>query len=112
VDGNLVGFVSAHLWSPEPVLEHVVEVFIEYVFVTPDLRRRGLGSALVKHVRDWATRLGATRLRLKTLSRSSDAIAFWEQQGATPFSVEMLLDLGDSRVVERRAPMGFGGNSA
>lgn len=110
-EGVVTGFVSAHLWGPEPIFEEVVEVFVEYLFVRRDRRRGGVGTALVGRVAEWASSLGASRLRLRSLARSEDASLFWRSHGADPFSVEMLLELGEPAARPARARIGFRGNS-
>ena len=111
-DGEVLGFISAHLWGPEPILEQVVEVFVEYLYVRSEGRRQGVGSALVHAVSQWASPLGAVRMRLRALALSEDADAFWRARGAQPFATEMLLDLGEPRPRPPRSALGFHGNSA
>jgi GNAT superfamily N-acetyltransferase len=111
IEAVVAGFVSAHLWNPEPILEERIEAFVEYLFVRPGQRRGGIGTALVNRVAEWASSLGASRLRLRSLARSEEASLFWRSHGADPFSVEMLLDLGEPAARSKRAPIGFLGNS-
>ncbi len=110
VEDEVVGLITAHLWGPAPILKEEVEVFIEYLFVSPDARRRGIGTALVNEVANWAQINGSVRLRLRSLARSGDAHAFWTQLGAEPFIIERLVSLGERLPSEPKAPLGFRGN--
>lgn len=111
LDGAVAGFVSGHLWGPEPILKEEVEVFVEFLYVRKAFRRKGVGTALLTEVREWASQQGAVRLRLRSLSRSRDAYAFWQGHGADPFAIEMFISLGQPPGPRSKAPLGFGGNS-
>ncbi len=110
--GNqIVGFVSGHLWGPEPVFEDCIEIFVEYLYVVPSFRRKGIGGEMVRHVVDWGANLGATRVRIKTPARSEDALRFWRSTGAEPAAVELTFEIESSAPAMRKQPIGFRGNS-
>jgi len=54
---------------------------IQSVFVTPEHRGRGIGSALVSAATEHATRLGATRVEVHS---SSKAVPLYERLGFAP----------------------------
>ena len=95
-DGQAVGYVSAALAWPIPVFAQVREVYVDEIYVRPALRRRGVGSRLVRHVVDWASFHDVKRLRLHTPHRATDSLAFWKSLGGDPLSVELTVDLGDA----------------
>jgi GNAT superfamily N-acetyltransferase len=88
----VVGFVSARRWGPPPIYRDEAEVFLEELYVAPDARRQGLGSALVAAVRDWADALGAHRVRLSVLAANEAGRAFWAAQNAEPMTLTLTID--------------------
>lgn len=93
--GELVGFISAHQWSPLPIYQQELEVYIDELYVLPDHRRQGIGARLVAAVQSWAQEIGAVRLRLGVLAANRDGLAFWKRQQAQPFSVTLVIPLSD-----------------
>lgn len=91
--GELVGFISAHQWSPPPIYRQELEVYIDELYVLPDYRRQGIGAQLVAAVRAWAQEVGAVRLRLGVLAANHEGLAFWERQQARPFSLTLIIPL-------------------
>lgn len=51
------------------------------VWVSPDLRGRGVGDQLVSAVERWARRAGATTLRLTVIPGNEPAIALYRRNG-------------------------------
>jgi len=64
-----------------PIDETVAEV--RRMFVTTDLRRRGLARAMLRELEARAATLGYTLLRLETGTRQLSAIALYEKLGFT-----------------------------
>ncbi len=93
--GELIGFISAHQWSPPPIYRQELEVYIDELYVRPDYRRQGIGAQLVAAVRAWAQEIGAVRLRLGVLAANREGMAFWERQQARPFSITLTIPLTD-----------------
>lgn len=93
--GKLIGFISAHQWSPPPIYRQELEVYIDELYVLPDYRRQGIGAQLVAAVRAWAREVGAVRLRLGVLAANHGGLAFWERQHARPFSITLTIPLRD-----------------
>jgi GNAT superfamily N-acetyltransferase len=92
IQERLVGFASAGLWRPAFVYEQELECYVDEIFVSRDVRRRGIGSDLVSAIGAWANRHGAERLRLGVLAENQSGIEFWTRLGARPFTVTMLLE--------------------
>ncbi|MDQ7040695.1 MAG: GNAT family N-acetyltransferase [Rhodothermus sp.] len=99
---ELIGFISAHQWSPPPIYRQELEVYINELYVLPGYRRQGIGAQLVAAVRAWAQEIGAVRLRLGVLAANREGLAFWERQQARPFSITLTIPLTDfqSRALE------------
>lgn len=83
---GLLGFVAAHRWTPPPIYRADAEVYLTELYVAPDARERGIGTALVQSVQAWAHALDADRIRLQVLTANDDGKAFWDARAATPLS--------------------------
>jgi GNAT superfamily N-acetyltransferase len=92
VDDTIRGFASAHRWGPPPIYAESEEVYLDEIYVAPDARRDGLGSALVAAVRDWAEGLGAHRVRLQVLAANENGNRFWEHQDARPLVITRAIE--------------------
>jgi GNAT superfamily N-acetyltransferase len=77
---------------------------IEPVVVGSAWRGRGVGTALLAHVRRAATERGHRWLMLKPVGRNIDAIRFFHREGfGTLGQIELLSDLGSPRYQWQRA---------
>lgn len=70
---------------------------VESVRVHPDLRGRGLGEALMRHVIDQARSRGASRVELTTNAERGRARQFYTRLGFVPSHIGMKYYLGGSR---------------
>jgi GNAT superfamily N-acetyltransferase len=57
-------------------------LYLEDVFVSPEYRRQGIGTALMKHVAKIAHDRGCGRLEWSVLEWNQSAIEFYQQLGA------------------------------
>ncbi len=81
VDGRAVGFaLFFHNYS---TFRTAPGVYLEDLFVVPEHRRRGIGTALFSHVAGLAVARGCERLEWSVLEWNEPALAFYERQGAT-----------------------------
>jgi GNAT superfamily N-acetyltransferase len=67
---------------------------VESVRVRSDLRGRGLGETLMRHVLDLARARGAVRVELTTNAERDGARRFYERLGFTPSHIGMKYYLG------------------
>ena len=74
LDGRQAGMVSA-----TSAVEGDVELIS--MWVAPDARGKGVGDALVTHVRDWALELGAVRVVLDVRADNTFAISLYARHG-------------------------------
>lgn len=95
-DDFIAGFATAHRWGPPPIYAASSEVYLNELYVAPELRRQGVGTQLVHAVRNWAETLGVVRIRLQTMAANQGARAFWENRGAQPFSTTLTVELDAS----------------
>lgn len=61
---RIVGYCAAAGQEPPPVFEPIPYVFITELYVVPEYRRRGIGTALVDRVRGWGLIKGISRVSL------------------------------------------------
>lgn len=57
-------------------------IYLEDLFVLPDYRRRGIGTAILAHLAGLAEARGAGRLEWSVLDWNQGAIAFYQDLGA------------------------------
>ncbi|MEL6138847.1 MAG: GNAT family N-acetyltransferase [Cyanobacteria bacterium J06626_23] len=81
VDGNPIGFAlyfynfSTFLMKPG--------LYLEDLYVQPDYRRMGIGSAIFQYLAKTALAQGCGRFEWSVLDWNESAIAFYRQKGAT-----------------------------
>jgi len=74
-DGVPVGFVTVtRMW-----FLHVPQASVDAIYVSPDHRRKGVATALMRVATDWAKVHGALCLRLDVSIENESARAFYEQ---------------------------------
>ncbi|HEY5565088.1 MAG TPA: GNAT family N-acetyltransferase [Rhodothermia bacterium] len=92
-EAELVGFASVHLWYPPPIYDQMLEAYLDELFVAPEWRRRGVASALLERVREWAAQREARWIRLGVLDSNTTGLKFWLSRGARSFVSTMLIDV-------------------
>lgn len=82
-DGAAAGFAVASVLCPV----RPAEAELESIAVAPDVRRSGVGKALLASVAAWATEQGADRLRLEVREGNAEAIGFYAALGFVPTGI-------------------------
>lgn len=59
---SIVGYAIGVLQGPPPIFEEVHYVFLSDLYVLPEFRRQGVGTALVERVRGWGWVKGVYRV--------------------------------------------------
>ena len=77
VDAAKVGFVRVDRWTTEDERGG----FIRDFYIHPDVRRRGVGTAVVQAIRAVAERDGWVRIDLNVRADNPSGLAFWRAQG-------------------------------
>jgi len=80
-DGVIVGWISGLPTPIPPMVSAPKTARIENLWVHPEHRRVGIGTALVAAWSRDAIAQGCVRLEVGTLGRDSRAVSFWRQQG-------------------------------
>ena len=82
-DGGLVGFaeLSIRAYAEDCTTDRVA--YLEGWYVTPEMRRRGIGRALVAAAEDWARRQGCTEFASDAVLDNLDSAAAHEALGFT-----------------------------
>ena len=79
--------------AKNPVLQSFRAAFIEDIFVSEELRGRGIGKKLFAEAKSRSIAVGATSLELKVWCFNTAAVAFYKSLGMTEQSVNMELKL-------------------
>ena len=93
IDGRVCGFVTAERASSAPIFRPRSEVYIDELYIEPEVRRQGLATALVGAVREWADEIGAQRIRAGVIASNEEARGFWEAVGGAPMTMTMSIEL-------------------
>ena len=81
--GRVIGYVAGHLST-----RHGLEGEVQYLFVTSQLRRQGIGARLVHRLAEWFCERGAKRICVGVDADSPAAMPFYRAMGARPLSAE------------------------
>ena len=93
-DGRIIGMAHGHLLAISSISDEIV-LEVENVVVAPSHQRRGVASALVLALAEFARSRGVRRLALKTYAQNEDAMRFWESIGFGPRWVQMTATVED-----------------
>jgi len=80
IDEEIVGYIAGHRTT-----RHGYSGEIQYLFVAPDRRRRGVGTALVQRLAEWFAETGASNVCVCVDADSPAAAPFYASLGASPF---------------------------
>ena len=95
-DGKLVGYVLGVVVDLVPeMFEYESGGFLADIFVEEGYRSRGIGTALVKGLRDWFRENGLDHFVWHVAATNRDALRFWEQLGGRYLQIRMRADIGD-----------------
>lgn len=80
VQDAVVGYVAGHLTT-----RHRYDGEVQYLFVAPRFRRRGVATSLLRLLADWFGQAGARKVCVCVDPHSPAATPFYERAGAAPF---------------------------
>lgn len=61
---RILGYCAATGQEPPPVFDPIPYVFVTELFVAPEHRRQGIGTALIERVRGWGLLKGINRMSM------------------------------------------------
>ena len=95
LDGQVCGFaVLNHIVRPENPFMYVRDYLdIDEFCVDKAVRRRGVATAMIDYIRDYAKEQGFSRLELNMWEFNRDALAFYEAAGFTTYRRYMEMPL-------------------
>ncbi len=102
VEGEVAGFA---LWFLNfSTFRGVHGIFLEDLFVRPELRGQGLGRALLKELAEECVRRGYARLEWSVLDWNTPSIGFYRSLGATPMDDWTVFRLTDEALTTLGTP--------
>ena len=66
---------------------------LETLVVAPDARGAGIGAQLMDAVRAACAERGLATLSIGVVAANTDAVRFYEREGAKPFALQLWLDV-------------------
>jgi predicted N-acetyltransferase YhbS len=76
--GEVVGLITSHIVPS--IHDNDPVAWLTTLVVLEDARGAGVGSALVKHIEEWASRNGAKRLSVTSAMHREETHAFYEKR--------------------------------
>ena len=76
----VIGYIAGHLTT-----RHGCAAEVQYLFVAPEFRRRGVATALLRLMADWFVTRGALKVCVCVDADSPEAEPFYASTGASPF---------------------------
>jgi GNAT superfamily N-acetyltransferase len=90
VAGRPVGYAVVHMRGPEETWTTGQVAELETLTVLPELRGRGVGTALVEQVFRELRRLGVIHFTVGVIASNTDAVRFYERLGLERFLVSFI----------------------
>ena len=81
VNGAPAGFASVAVTPP--ARKHYSALYLKELFVSPDMRSRGVGRALLVFIAEFCVAENIERIDLTTAADNEAGIRFYEREGAT-----------------------------
>lgn len=82
---GLLGYVLGYIAENPPILPNARYGFIADLFVTPTVRRQGVGRALVRDMCVWFQDHGLTYFQVNVAHHNPQSQAFWRRIGCTDY---------------------------
>lgn len=89
-DGELVGHVAAEIRASSPVFERGDTLAISELYVHPDWRRQGIGSALMGAIEYWGNEKGYETVSLSVNVGNHAGKAFYEELRFEPKRLKLV----------------------
>ena len=83
-NGKPVGFAVVHV--SKTIMRHIDKIgLLEYLYVENDFRKKGVGTMLLRKVKNFLRNKKISRIKLTTFSANSNAIKFYKDHGIDDF---------------------------
>ena len=93
-EGEVVGLVTAHPHRPAPLYADRLLVWLDDLYVAPEARGTGIGSALLDAAETFARALGAEAVEAGIRAANGPMRAMWARRGGREASVAVAKRLG------------------
>lgn len=105
LDDRPVGFVFCVLGDRGRQTAHITDIYVR-----PEARNQGIGTALLGEVIEPARKAGLDHVSLEVLMRNSEARRLYERLGFVPMDMFLVAPLGAvaDRIASRERPASFG----
>ncbi len=80
VDDAVIGYIAGHQTT-----RHGCAAEVQYLYVAPEYRRRGVATSLLRLMADWFADAGALKVCVCVDENSPAAIPFYQSTGAVAF---------------------------
>lgn len=80
-DGTLLGYVSAEIQEPPPVIRRGDTLHVDELYVRPAHRREGVGTALLDEAETWGENQGCARATLSVNRPNEGAQSLYRERG-------------------------------
>jgi GNAT superfamily N-acetyltransferase len=88
-----VGLMNARRLH-NPALREEDYGYVDFAFVSPDVRSRAVGSALVERIEAWAAERGLRQVQLTVIAANTGGVRFWDRAGFEVRTYGMCKTLG------------------
>ncbi|MFB6299472.1 MAG: GNAT family N-acetyltransferase [Halobacteriales archaeon] len=80
-DEDMIGMASAKRTSSPPIFVRGDAIHLKELYVMPDHRGKGIGTALLDEVEGWAEAESRTHVTLSVEAENEEALGFYQAQG-------------------------------
>ena len=92
-EGRVVGFAHSEIRGPHKVYSMDRYGALDTMAVTAEYRRKGVGEAMLREIRDWFRSRNVDRVELEVLSKNDIGYSFWKKHGFTDYRHRLSLKI-------------------
>ncbi|MFW9787585.1 MAG: GNAT family N-acetyltransferase [Candidatus Thorarchaeota archaeon] len=89
IDDSIVGYIEVLVTERPPIHVHKRIGYIGSLYVTPDSRRKGIGTKLWLLAYDWLMKKGVQVINLMVASKNPAALEFWKNLNFSEIMVRL-----------------------
>ncbi|MGB0866114.1 MAG: GNAT family N-acetyltransferase [Granulosicoccaceae bacterium] len=93
LDGDLIAAGYAQIRVSKPSVVHHEHVYLGFMYVSPEHRRKGLNQRVLERLLDWGKGRGVMDVYLDVYAQNEAAIQAYKKAGFAPSMLEMKLRL-------------------